>query len=98
MRTVLRLGLAAAALGTAVLAPSASALNECVGAREISPPNPVWGAGVCVNDEFPVTVYAYGGTVGGRVVCWDGRQNVEVWVNGTELLPYPAQTCTPVIS
>lgn len=75
MRNVLRLGLAAAALGTAVLAPSASAHDHCPLWLGTDERLPVWAVAVCTVEapgSIPV-IYR-----GGTVVCH--KHVADVWV------------------
>lgn len=100
MRTATRLGLAAAAIaGSAALPGTASAAYGCYGAVTYPPSLPVQGAAVCYNTAFPVKVYDHGPTLGGKIVCYMGYENVQVWVNGWQALRpvQPGMICTPVI-
>ena len=107
MRNVLRLGLAAAAIGTAVVTPQ-SASAAC-SFTVLQDPVPYTAFAVCPS-EGSVRVFPYAPAPGGYVVCYMGNEPVQVWVAGTPLgiAPFdvvqavlnrtgqnPGQICTP---
>lgn len=107
MRSIVRLGVLAAALATtAVTAPAASAACSFTVLQD---PLPYVAVAVCPSSGPSVQVFPYAPAPGGYVVCYMGNEPVQVWIAGTPLniAPFdvvqallnqthnPGLTCTP---